>query len=122
MVIILPWKRHISYTNSAVVDLALGASMNEERRRYAYFFLPYKLEAVNLFVRRGMANKMPLHSLTDHITSSYLIGVEGSYFYGKQYQQLLKNSEFQSHNSQVLELEQNVTLLKGHIDGFLLTR
>ncbi|MFT6897848.1 MAG: polar amino acid transport system substrate-binding protein [Paraglaciecola sp.] len=115
----LPWKRHISYIKSGEVDLAMGASMTDERRKFAYFSLPYRSETVNLFVRKGMAKKMPLHALKDLIDSSYLIGVEGGYYYGKQYQELINHSEFQSHISEVLDLEQNVTLLlKGHIDGF----
>ena len=115
----LPWKRHISYIKSGEVDLAMGASMTDERRKFAYFSLPYRSETVNLFVRKGMAKKMPLHSLRDLIDSSYLIGVEGGYYYGKQYQELINHRAFQSHISEVLDLEQNVTLLlKGHIDGF----
>jgi polar amino acid transport system substrate-binding protein len=115
----LPWKRHINYIKSGVVDLAMGASMTDERRKFAYFSLPYRFETVNLFVRKGMAKKMPLHSLSDIIDSSYLIGVEGGYFYGKQYQELINQRAFQAHISEVLDLERNVTLLlKGHIDGF----
>ncbi|MFQ3197141.1 MAG: polar amino acid transport system substrate-binding protein [Paraglaciecola sp.] len=115
----LPWERHISYIKSGEVDLAMGASITDERRKFAYFSLPYRLETVNFFVRKGMAKKMPLQSLEDLIDSPYLIGVEGGYFYGKQYQKLMNSSEFQSHISEVLDLEQNVRLLlKEHIDGF----
>lgn len=116
----LPWKRHINYIKSGDVDLAMGASITEERQEFAYFSKPYRVETVALFVRKGMASKMSLASLSDLVQSSYLIGVEGGYFYGEDYQELINHQEFQSHISEVLDIEQNASLLlKGHIDGFL---
>jgi polar amino acid transport system substrate-binding protein len=116
----LPWKRHINYIKSGEVDLAMGASLTIQRQEFAYFSAPYRVETVGLYVRKGMANKIKLSALKDLIKSPYLIGVEGGYFYGNEYQKLLSQPKFQTHISEVLDIEQNASLLlKGHIDGFL---
>jgi polar amino acid transport system substrate-binding protein len=49
-----------------------------------------------------------------------MIGVEAGYYYGKEYQDLIKRPDFQKNISEVIDLEQNVTLLlDGKLDGFL---
>ena len=116
----LPWKRHLNYISTGEMDLAMGSSVTDDREDYAYFTQAYRVETIRLYVKKGMAQKMPLGSLQDLIGSPYMIGVEGGYYYGQQYQQLLKRSDFQSHISEVLDIEQNVDLaIKGHLDGFL---
>jgi polar amino acid transport system substrate-binding protein len=116
----LPWKRHLYYIRTGEMDLAMGASLTDDRKQYAHFTHPYRIETVRLFVKKGTAKKMLLGTLEDLIGSKYMIGVEDGYYYGKQYKQLIKRSEFQSHISEVLDIEQNVELaIKGHLDGFL---
>lgn len=116
----LPWKRHLHYIKTGDIDIAMGASYNEERAKYAYFTNPYRQEVVKLYVRKGQASEMKLNSLDDLAQSAFMIGVEGGYYYGKKYQELIKKSEFQSHINEVIDLEQNVSLLlKGHLDGML---
>lgn len=116
----LPWKRHLQYIKTGEMDIAMGASHSPDREETAYFTLPYRHEKVNLFVKKGTANKIHLATLSDLSNSNYMIGVEGGYFYGKEYQKLITTKEFYTHINDVIDLEQNVTLLlKGHIDGFL---
>jgi polar amino acid transport system substrate-binding protein len=116
----LPWKRHLQYIKTGKMDMAMGSSHTPEREETAYFSLPYRVEKVNLFVRKGTVNKIKLKTLGDLSNSEYMIGVEGGYFYGEEYQQLITKKVFQSHINDVIDLEQNVALLlKGHIDGFL---
>ncbi len=116
----LPWKRHLQYIKTGEMDMAMGASYTDERAAYAWFSKPYRVESVKLYVRKGHSSKIELSTLDDIMTSNYMIGVEGGYYYGKRYDELIKLAEFQSHISEVLDLEQNVyMLLKGHIDGFL---
>ena len=115
-----PWKRHLQLVKSGQMDIAFGASFSKERESYAYFTTAYRKESVNLFVKKGMVDSIKLNKLSDLIDSTYMIGVEGGYFYGNDYQELIKNSKFQSHISEVIDLEENVNmLLRGHIDGFL---
>ncbi|TWX48358.1 substrate-binding periplasmic protein [Colwellia hornerae] len=116
----LPWKRHLQYIKTGKMDMAMGASHTLEREESAYFSLPYRLEKVNLFVKKGMTDKIKLETLSDLINSNYMIGVEGGYFYGEEFQELVTTKDFHSHINNVIDLEQNVALLlKGHIDGFL---
>ncbi|GLX80355.1 amino acid ABC transporter substrate-binding protein [Thalassotalea insulae] len=116
----LPWKRHLQYIKSGKMDVAMGASFTEERQQYAYFTQAYRTESVRLFVKKGNAQNIQLTSLAQLSTSNYMIGVEGGYYYGMDYQELIKTAAFQSHITEVIDLEQNVDLLmKGFIDGFL---
>lgn len=116
----LPWKRHLHYIKTGEMDLAMGASKSEERERYAYFTQPYRQEVVKLFVRKGQAKKIKLQTLADLNESKYMIGIESGYYYGDEYKELMKTTEFREHIIEVVDIEENVTLLlKDHIDGFL---
>ncbi|MFT6918554.1 MAG: polar amino acid transport system substrate-binding protein [Cognaticolwellia sp.] len=116
----LPWKRHLHYIKTGEMDVAMGASLSEERQRYAMFSEAYRQETVNLFVRNGQANSIKLGALSDLTNSNYMIGIESGYYYGDEYQKLMKKAEFQEHILEVVDIEENVTLLlAGHIDGFL---
>jgi len=116
----LPWKRHLQYIKTGKMDMAMGSSHTTEREKTAYFSLPYRLEKVNLFVRKGTIDKIILNTLSDLSNSDYMIGVEGGYFYGEEYKKLITTKEFYTHINDVIDLEQNVELLlNGHIDGLL---
>ena len=116
----IPWKRHLQYIKTGKMDMAMGSSHSPEREETAYFSLPYRFEKVNLFVKKGMADKIKLKTLSNLSNSDYMIGVEGGYFYGEEYKELITTKAFYTHINDVIDLEQNVALLlKGHIDGFL---
>jgi polar amino acid transport system substrate-binding protein len=116
----LPWKRHLQYIKTGKMDMAMGSSHTTEREKTAYFSLPYRLEKVNLFVRKGTIDKISLNTLSDLSNSDYMIGVEGGYFYGEEYKKLITTKEFYTRINDVIDLEQNVELLlNGHIDGLL---
>jgi polar amino acid transport system substrate-binding protein len=116
----IPWKTHLHFIHTGKMDIAMGASWSKEREAYAYFSLPYRKETVKLFVRKGNAKNIKLSTLSDLVDSPYIVGVESGYYYGEDYQELIKTAGFQSNVSEVIDLEQNVTLLmKGHLDGFL---
>jgi polar amino acid transport system substrate-binding protein len=116
----LPWKRHLQYIKTGEMDLAMGASHTPDRGSYAYFTLPYRTETVKLYVKKGQLDTIKLNSLADLVNSPYMIGVEGGYYYGKEYQELIKQPKFHAQVNEVIDIEENVKLLlKGHIDGFL---
>lgn len=116
----LPWKRHLQYVKIGEVDVAMGASYAKERDKYAYITNPYRVEKVNLFVKKGAVNKIKLKTLANLIQSSYVLGIEGGYFYGNNFQTLNQQSDFKTHINEVIDLEQNVKmLLSERIDGFL---
>ena len=116
----IPWKTHLHFIHTGKIDIAMGASWSKERQEYAYFSIPYRKETVKLFVKKGNAKNIYLRTLSDLVDSPYIVGVESGYYYGKKYQALIKTSGFQSNVSEVIDLEQNVTLLmEGYLDGFL---
>lgn len=116
----IPWKTHLHFLKTGKMDVAMGASWSKEREKYAYFSLPYRKETVKLFVKKGNAKNIRLQSLSDLVGSKYIVGVESGYYYGEDYDELIKTSGFQANISEVIDLEQNATLLmKGHLDGFL---
>ena len=116
----LPWKRHLHYIKTGEMAMAMGASYTEDRALYAFYSKPYRSETVKLYVKKGQAKKISLKKLSDLLSSPYMIGVEGGYFYGNEYQELIKNPKFQAQINEVIDIEENVQLLlKGHIDGFL---
>jgi polar amino acid transport system substrate-binding protein len=116
----IPWKTHLHFIKTGKMDLAMGASWSQEREEFAYFSLPYRQETVKLFVKKGHSKSINLVTLSDLIGSEYIIGVESGYYYGKTYEKLINKPDFHSNVSEVIDLEQNVTLLlDGHLDGFL---
>ncbi|MFT5840859.1 MAG: polar amino acid transport system substrate-binding protein [Flavobacteriales bacterium] len=116
----IPWKTHLHFLKTGKMDLAMGASWSKEREVFAYFSLPYRKETVKLFVKKGNAQNIKLRTLSDLVGSQYILGVESGYYYGKKYEDLINTPSFNANISEVIDLEQNVTLLmKGHLDGFL---
>jgi len=116
----LPWKRHLQFIRTGVVDLAMGTSPNEKRKKYSKFTLPYRFEQVALFVRKNTHHQMPFSHLADIIGSKFMIGAEDGYYYGEEFESLGSLDDFNAHISQSINLEQNMALLmKGKIDGVL---
>jgi polar amino acid transport system substrate-binding protein len=116
----LPWKRHLLLIKSGEIDIAMGASFSNERKQYAYFTEPYRTETVRLYVLKKHVVEFNLPSLSDLTKTNYLIGIEGGYYYGDTFQHLMKNSEFQTHINEVIDIEQNILMLmKERIDGVL---
>jgi polar amino acid transport system substrate-binding protein len=115
----IPWKTHLHFIRTGKMDLAMGASWSKNREEFAYFSAPYRTETVKLFVKKGNAKNIHLQHLSDLQGSKYILGVESGYYYGEDYEKLINTVGFQGNISEVIDLEQNVTLLmKGHLDGF----
>ncbi|XQW86897.1 substrate-binding periplasmic protein [Thalassotalea piscium] len=116
----LPWKRHLNYLKTGDMDIAMGASYTEERAKDSHFSIPYRLETVKLFVRKGQSASIKIDNLAQLSNTNFMIGVEGGYYYGKDYQRLIETTAFRAHITEVLDLEQNIQLLmQGHLDGVL---
>ena len=116
----IPWKPHLHFIKTGKMDVAMGASWSKEREEYAYFSLPYRLETVKLFVKKGHSKNIKLKTLSDLAGSQYMVGVESGYYYGENYEELIKTAAFHANISEVVDLEHNVTLLmKDQLDGFL---
>lgn len=116
----LPWKRHLQYIKTGYIDLAMGASFTANRSEDAYFTVPYRIEQVNLFIKKENPQNIKITALSQISKSHLIFGIEGGYFYGKVFEDLINQPGFHQHINEVIDLEQNIKmLLKGHIDGFL---
>ena len=114
----LPWKRHLQFVRTGIVDIAMGTSPNDKRKLYARFTKPYRFEQVALFVRKGTKHLMPFTHLADIIGSPFMIGAEDGYYYGEEFESLSKLDAFTAHIGQSLNLEHNMSLLMNEkIDG-----
>ncbi|WDE14254.1 substrate-binding periplasmic protein [Thalassomonas haliotis] len=116
----IPWRRLLQFVKTGEMDIAMGASYNAERAQSAYYSVPYRLEVIRLFMKKGRLAKFTLHSLTDIRASDYMIGIEGGYYYGEVFAGLMKDPAFSAHFREAVDIEGNVSMLvKGQIDGFL---
>ncbi len=116
----LPWKRILMYVQNGQLDLTAGVSRVPEKEKYADFTEPYRTESAVMYIRKGTAGNYPFADLREILNSSFQLGAEAEYYYGRQYAELMKNPEFEKHIQVVTRGELNYNkLLKGRIDGFL---
>ena len=115
----MPWRRLLNFIKTGEMDIAMGASYTKDRAKTADFSLPYRLEVIRLYMKKGKLAQLQISTLTDLIGSDYMIGVEGGYYYGEVFANLMKQAEFKSHIREAVDIEGNVLMLvKGQIDGF----
>lgn len=115
----IPWKTQLNFVKTGKVDMAMGAYWSEERCKFAYYSRPYRKGLIKLFVKAGQAKNIKLNQLEDLANSPYRLGIERDYFYGKTFEKLRENLIFDSHITEVIDMEDNVALLvSGEVDGF----
>lgn len=116
----VPWKRHLKYIKEGKMDIAMGASLAPERESYAFYTEPYRQEQVKLFIKKTKEKSFTLQDISELIDTQYRIGIEGEYWYGKEFEELKKISEFNSKLVEGIDLEHNaLELMKGRLDGLL---
>lgn len=115
-----PWARALREIEKGDLDMAPGASLNDERQQYARFSDPYREEVVVLMVRKGDSAKMPLTKLADITSLKLRLGVTRDYYNGPDFETLMKEPAFARQVEEVSATEQNFHKLKGkRIDGVL---
>ncbi|MBF0477328.1 MAG: transporter substrate-binding domain-containing protein, partial [Deltaproteobacteria bacterium] len=101
-------------------DIAIPASKTVEREKFAFFSDPYRKEVIALFVRRGESGKYHFKTLSDLIGSNFKLGVTQGYYYGRDFQLLMKNPNFVKQIEEASDdLSNYHKLLTNKIDGFL---
>ena len=116
----VPWRRHLKFIKSGMIDIAIGTSYTKVRAEHGYFSTPYRKESVNLFVKKGTSKEILLNKLSDLLKSDYLIGIENGYSYGEVFSSLSVKPKFNGKLVKALNIEQNAELLiNGRINGFL---
>ena len=116
----IPWRRLMHFVKTGEMDIAMGVSYNQERAQSGYYSIPYRVETIRLYQKKGRQAHLNLNSLEDIAGSDYMIGIEGGYYYGDTFARLMQQAEFRVHFREAVDIEGNVLMLvKGQIDGFL---
>lgn len=116
-----PWSRTLREIQDGSVDLSAGASINEERKAYAYFSLPVRDEVVVLLMRKGQISQYQLNSLDDIAAQRVRLGVTRGYYHGPDYQRLMEDESFSSLVQEATGAEKNLQKLHaGRVDAVLI--
>ena len=114
------WKRLLTQTQKGEIDLVSGASLTEEREKWAYFTAPYRQERRVLFILKGEKHKYPLSNLNDIITSKFKLGVTRGVYNGDEFTKLMQNPSFTKQLQTVSKESINPKkLMKGRINGYI---
>jgi polar amino acid transport system substrate-binding protein len=117
----VPWKQLLPAIKRGQISLAAGASKSKQRMTYAYFSNAYRTESVVLFFRKG--EKYPIKKISDIIKTDLTIGIIKGNYYGKTFEKLMKNKDFNRHvqfvNNDTINIKKT---LNSRIDGFLIDK
>jgi polar amino acid transport system substrate-binding protein len=115
----MPWNRVINLIKTGELNFAGGASKTEERMEFAYFSDSYRKESAVIYVNKG--KKYNIKSLDDIVKAGFKLGVTTGYYYGEEYERLIKNPAFKALIQEVSSDSLNYKKLQGgRIDGFLI--
>lgn len=116
----LPWKRHLNNVSSGRTDLAASASKTAEREKYAMFSDPYRSESAVMFIRKEDSGKYQFDTLKGIIGTDFKLAVTRGYYYGEEFEGLMKDPAFQKNVQEVNDnqLAQR-QLVRNRVDGFL---
>lgn len=115
-----PWQRLLIDIQTGSVDILLGASKTAERMDFSYFSQPYRKEKMALYIRAEEKNNYTFKSLGEIVYLPFTLGVTRGYYYGEEYEQLLKSRAFREQLVIVARDKQLYPLLlQGRINGFL---
>jgi polar amino acid transport system substrate-binding protein len=85
----MPNKRQTLYMQSGEIDMQFDASEVKERHAYAWYSLPYRREIIGLFVRKGEAQRFPIHRLNELASHDWQVLVPYHGFYGQALEDVL---------------------------------
>ena len=112
------WSDLLQQIASGDVDLISGATLTEDRQRFAIFSAPYRSEEYALYVRTGEAH--PGNSLRELLEAGTRIGVTDAYMYGGEVTKLQDDPAFADLFVRAATGDVSATrLLDGEIDGFI---
>ncbi|MBF0208594.1 MAG: transporter substrate-binding domain-containing protein [Oligoflexia bacterium] len=100
----------------------IGASKTPEREKFAHFSLPYRKEVMNLYVKKSEKYKFLKYKTVSDLLKNYnfKLGVVRGYFYGDEFDGLLKDENVKKRIYVVEADKVNYTKLShGRIDGFI---
>ena len=122
------WEPHLSAIAAGTADFAAGATMSEERERYAYFSKPYRTETNVLIVRRGKSARLAAATVDELLEAfgkqKFRLGVIGGYVYADKRINAFVADPANRDRIVVVETDSRnlQNLMAGVIDGFLADR
>lgn len=116
----LPWQRILLAIEAGHLDLTSSASLTEERQRFARFSVPYRQADVAIYVRSGETERFALEGLQDIPETGMRLGVVTGYYYGQEFEALMKDERFAAQIDPAVDYDINIRkLIHGRIDGFI---
>lgn len=116
----LPWARILTEIKDGTLDMTSSASRTPERGTFARFSAPYREAEVAIFVRKGGSDEYTLDALSSISNSDFELGVVVGYYYGAEFERLMKDPAFAAHVEGATDYPINIRkLLHDRIDGFL---
>ncbi len=117
------WIAHLERLKDGSLDLAASASWSKERASYVHFSEPYRKEEVGFFIRKEDVGKYNFKGLKDIAGSSFVLGATLGYYYGEEFEELLKKKSFKNNIELVEDNLNNFKKLAAkRIDGFLMDK
>ncbi len=117
----LPWKRGLALLSKGLIDVGSGASKTKKRSKYAYFSVPYRDEAMSIYIQREPNKPLQFTNLTQLANSSANIGIVIGYTYGNEFSKLRTAKAFKGRLSEVLSDSINIhKLAANRIDAILI--
>lgn len=114
------WAGMLQLIRSGEIDLLPGATRTPERESFAYFSEPYRQESFRIHVRADETEKWSGMSLAELLKDGFRLGLTRGYIYGKQFEEVLENPQWQDQLIEVPVGELNfLNLMDFRIDGFL---
>ena len=115
-----PWKRLLAEAENGDTDLVAGASKTSERKKWAYFSTPYRIEKRVLFVLKQPKKPITLKSIKAINVADFKLGVVRGAYNGDHLNTLIKTPIFRENLDEVTTNIQNYKkLIAGRIDGFI---
>ncbi len=109
----MPWKRQLVSVEDGSLNVAPGASILPERKKYADFSQAYRDESFSLFFLKGGNDKYKISKLEDLIQYNIKIGTVRGFFYGKKFEDAMKNPKFKAIVEEADDDEMNIKKLDG---------
>lgn len=114
------WGNLLAMLKVGKIDFVLGASVTEERKKFALFSEPYRIEEFQLYVRADEEHRHRQATIADFVREDHKVGTIGEYFYGDELTDLMDSEKFSGLFKPAFMGEINVArLIDGDIDGFI---
>jgi len=113
-----PWVRTIAELKSGSLDIAIGASMKEERTHFAYYSPPYRGHPHVLFLKRDRS--FSAASLESFLKQGQKLGIVRGWHYTNELRKLLDAPVYAKNIVVISRFELLLKMLdKQRLDGFL---